>query len=164
MLPGCHVKRKSSQKERKKRRMWNLFLHSNVTNMVFFIIFSMQHLKMQAVLFDDSTVKRFKMAAGKEVPMSRTLITNLSLLFFSTGFLWCKVKLFRLKIAVVFAWKTELKKCRVGLAEKVQFLKLFQTSLQSYESPSSAKFLAYVLYCDCETLKLFICCPPTGDI
>lgn len=42
----------------------------------------MQHLKMQAVLFDDSTVKRFKMAAGKEVPMSHSLITNLSSLFF----------------------------------------------------------------------------------
>lgn len=76
------------------------------------------------------------------------------------------MKLFRLKIPVVFAWKTELRKCRVCLAKKVQFLKLFQTSLQSYESPSSAKFLAYVSYWDCEMLKLLICCPLTvsGDI
>lgn len=37
--------------------------------MLFFvIIFSMQHFKMQAVLLDDNTVKRFKMAAGKRNP------------------------------------------------------------------------------------------------
>jgi len=58
----------------------------------FIIIFSVQHFKMQAILLDDSTVKRFKMAAGKRNPyVTHPHNKFVGFFLFSTGFLWCKM-------------------------------------------------------------------------
>lgn len=89
------------------------------------IIFSVQHFKMQAVLLDDSTVKRFKMAAGKRNPYVTHPHTKFVFAFyFSLVFFDVKWNRLDWKYRLLFEWKMELRKCRVGLAKKVQFLKI----------------------------------------